>query len=270
MPKIHPTAVVHPDAKLADDVEIGPYCVVESDVNIGAGTVLREHVVIRKYTTLGQGNFVDAHVVLGGEPQDLKFNFATKSSVRIGDDNVFRECVTISRATGEDNETVVGNGTYWMANAHAGHNATIEDNVILANGACVAGHATIGRRTILSAHVGVHQFTWVGEGVMTQGLSGLSAHTPPFVMTRGGINRLSGLNTIGLKRSPETTDEDVLQVSEAFRLTFRSGLTRAKALAEMDACADWGGPARRFREFIRRVHEAAPPFDRGLVRLRRK
>ena len=270
MPKIHPTAVVHPDAKLADDVEIGPYCVVESDVSIGAGTVLREHVVIRRYTTLGQGNLVDAHVVLGGEPQDLKSDFKTKSSVRIGDDNVFRECVTISRATGEGNETVIGSGTYWMAYAHAGHNATVADNVILANGACVAGHATVGRRTILSAHVGVHQFVWVGEGVMTQGLSGLSAHTPPFVMTRGGINHLSGLNKVGLQRSPETTEEDVRQVREAFRLTFRAGLTREKALAEMDACADWGGPARRFREFIRRVHEAESPFDRGLVRLRRK
>ncbi|MHC4983945.1 MAG: acyl-ACP--UDP-N-acetylglucosamine O-acyltransferase, partial [Planctomycetota bacterium] len=139
MPKVHPTAIVHDDAKLADDVEVGPHCVIESDVEIATGCRLREHVIVRRYTTVGMRNLIDAFCVLGGEPQDLKFDPATVSYLRIGDDNVFREGVTISRATGEGNVTVVGNKTYWMALTHAGHNTIIEDEAILINGAAVGG-----------------------------------------------------------------------------------------------------------------------------------
>lgn len=269
MPKIHPTAVVHPEAKLGDDAEVGPYCVIEPGVAVGPGCVLREHVVLRRYTTLGRGNFVDTGTVLGGLPQDLKFDPSTVSYVRIGDDNVFREYVTISRATGEGNATVVGSGTYWMAYTHAGHEAVVEDEAILANGAAVGGHATIGRRAILSANVFVHQFTWIGEMVMTRGLSGFSSHVPPFVLGSEWINHIVGLNTVGLRRADDITDEDRRQIKEAFRITYRAGLSREQALAEMDAHADWGAPAGRFRDFVRRVHQAPPPHNRGLCRLRK-
>ena len=269
MPRIHPTAIVHDGAGLADDVEVGPYCVIEPDVQIGAGCLLREHVIIRRYTTIGQRNLFDAFCVIGGQPQDLKFKPDTVSYVRIGNDNTFREGVTISRATDNGKATVVGNKNFWMALAHAGHNVTVEDDVILTNGVVIGGHATIGRRAILSAHAGVHQFCWIGEGVMTQGNAGFSTHVPPFTVG-AGINRLVGLNTVGLRRNPEITDHDREQIKEAFGLVYRSGLTRTQALAEMDARADWGGPAKRFRDFIRRVLEAQPPYDRGLCQLRAK
>jgi len=269
MARIHPTAIVDTGARLGEGVEIGAYCVVEADVEIGAGTVLRPHAVIRRFTTMGEGNFVDSHTVLGGDPQDLKFDPRTRSFLRIGDRNVFRECVTISRATGEGKETGVGSGTYWMAYSHAGHNAVVEDNVILVNGAAVAGHAVIGRRTILSENVGVHQFTWIGESVMTQGLSGFSAHVPPFTLCGGGINRVVGLNAVGLKRAKDITEKDRQELKEAFRLTYRAALPRREALAQMDAHAEWGGPAGRFRDFVRRVHEAPPPYNRPLCALGR-
>lgn len=267
MPKIHPTAVVHPDAKLGDDVEVGPYCVIESDVTLGAGCVLREHVVVRRYTTLGRGNFLDAGVVLGGAPQDLKFDPDTVSYLRVGDDNVFREFVTVSRATGRGKATVIGSRTYWMACAHAGHEAVVEDEVILVNGAGVGGHAAVGRRAILSAQVHVHQFTWIGEMVMARGHSGFSCHVPPFVLCGEGINHVLGLNAVGLRRAEEITDEDRRQIKQAFSVTYRSGLRREEALARMDAHTEWGAPAGRFRQFIRRVHEAAEPYNRGLCRL---
>jgi len=268
MATIHPTAVVHPGARIGDHVEIGPFSVVEQDVEIGEGSVLREHVVIRRYTTLGRRNLVDAHTVLGGAPQDLKWNPQTVSYLRIGDDNVFREAVTISRASVADGATVVGNRSYWMACSHAGHDAVVEDEAILANSALVGGHATVGRRAFLSAHVVVHQFTWIGEGVMSQGNSGTSMHVPPFVLM-AEINRVIGLNVVGLRRNPELTDEDRRQIREAFRLTYRAGLTPQQALARMDACAEWRPAAGRFRQFIREVLAAEKPFNRGLCGMRK-
>ncbi len=270
MSEIHPTAIIHQDAKLADDVEVGPGCVIESGVEIGSGSRLREHVAVRRYTTIGERNLIDAFCVLGGEPQDLKFDPATVSFLRIGDDNVFREGVTISRATGKGNATIVGNKTYWMAMSHAGHNATIEDEVILTNGCAVGGHATIGRRTIFSTHVSVHQFCWIGEGVMTQGYSGYSMHVPPFTLTGFGINQLVGLNKVGLRRNPDISDEDREQIKEAFRLLYRSKLSAEKALAEMDARDDGGTAAGKFRDFVRRALVAEPPFNRGICPLRAK
>jgi UDP-N-acetylglucosamine acyltransferase len=267
MPKIHPTAIVDPSARLADDVEIGPSCIVEDDVQIGPGSVLRSHAIIRKHVTMGKGNLVDPFTVLGGEPQDLKFNPQTVSFLRIGDDNVFREGVTISRATGEGLSTVVGSRTYWMTGSHAGHNATIEDEVILINQSAVAGHATIGRRAILSAHVGIHQFCWVGEMVMSQGNSASGSHVPPYTIM-AGVSEVIGLNSVGLRRAADITDKDRAEIKEAFRLTYRASLTPAKALVKMDAHSEWGAAAGKFRDFVRQVLDAKPPFKRPLCSLR--
>ena len=263
MSKIHPTAIVDPSAVLGDDVEIGPHCIVESDVAIGAGCRLRENVVVRRHTTLGRNNSVDAFVVLGGEPQDLKFDPATVSYLRIGDDNVMREGVTISRATGEGNTTLVGSGTYWMANSHAGHNAVIADGAILVNGSLIAGYAEIGRKAIISGGAVVHQFTWVGEMVMTRGLTGMGMHAPPYTITVG-MNRVAGLNSVGLRRAEHISDTDRKQIREAFGITYREDASTAKALAEMDEHTEWGEAAGKFREFIRRVITAEPPYNRGL------
>ena len=267
MAKIHPTAIIDPSAKLADDVVVGPYVVVEGDVQIGPGCVLKSHAMIRRYVSMGSGNLVDSHAVLGGEPQDLKFDPNTVSYLKIGDNNIFREGVTISRATGEGKATVVGSRCYWMTGAHAGHNAIVEDDCILVNRAALAGHAEIGRRSILSAHVAVHQFCWIGESVMTQGNSGIGMHVPPFV-TVANISQVVGLNVIGLRRTPDITAEDRRQIREAFDITYRSNLLTTRALEKMDQCGDWGPVASKFREFVRKVVTAQKPYNRGLCPLR--
>jgi UDP-N-acetylglucosamine acyltransferase len=268
MPRIHPTAIVHPSAELADDVTIGAYCVIEGDTSIGPACVLREHALVRRYTTLGSDNLVDSFAVLGGEPQDLKFESSTVSFLRIGDRNVFREGVTISRATGEGKTTLIGNRTYWMAGAHAGHNAVVEDECVLVNGAALAGHTVLGRRAILSAHVGVHQFCWVGEGAMTQGNSAVTMHVPPFSLL-ANVSRIVAVNRVGLRRWPRVSDEDRRQVKQAFRLVYQSHLALGEALAKMDEHEEWGQAATTFRHFIRRVVNATPPYNRGLCPLRR-
>jgi len=269
MPKIHPTAIVHPTAVLSEDVEIGAYGVVEADVVIGPGTLLREHAILRRYTTIGRNNIVDSYAVLGGLPQDIKFNPGTTSYLRVGDDNVFREGVTISRATSEGEATIVGNRTYWMTAAHAGHNAVIEDDAILVNGSALAGHTVLGRGAILSAHVVVHQFCWIGEGAMSQGNSATSMHIAPFTLF-AGVNKVVSLNVVGIRRSKEVTGKERRQIREAFDLTYRSSLNLSDALRAMNERTEWGPAAARFRDFVRRVALAQPPYKRGLCPLRKR
>ena len=263
MAKIHPTAVVDETAILADDVEVGPLAVIEPDVKIGSGTVLKSHAVVRRYTEMGENNVVDSCAVLGGLPQDYGFDPAQVTYLKIGNGNIFREGVTVNRATGEGQSTIVGNDNYWFANSHGGHNSTIGNKVVLVNGALVAGHATIGDRVILPANGGIHQFCWVGEGVMFQGKGGLSMHAPPYVLCTE-INIVVALNSVGLRRRDDISKEDFSQIKTAFNTVYRSGLGLEAALAEMDTCTDWGAAAGKFREFIRAVLNAKPPFNRGL------
>jgi len=219
--------------------------------------------MICRFTILGSGNFVDSFAVLGGNPQDLKFRPEELTRLRVGDENVFREGVTISRGTGTGSETVVGNRTYWMANAHAGHNCQVGDRVIAVNGTLLAGHCTVGEGAILPANGAIHQFCWVGEMAFFQGGAQVSMHVPPYVLCARD-NCVMGLNAVGLRRAPGVTHEERKQVREAFRLTYRSGLTLSEALARMDECSEWGGLASSFRAFIRKILSAKKPHDRGL------
>jgi UDP-N-acetylglucosamine acyltransferase len=266
MPRIHPTAIVDPAAKLADDVEVGPYAIVEPDVEIGPGCVLRANSIVRRYTTMGRNNIVDSFTVIGGEPQDLKFDPATPSYVRIGDGNVFREHCTVSRATGQGSSTTIGDRCYLMTGAHVGHEAVLGNDCVLVNRAALAGHSRIADQVILSAHVSVHQFTWVGRGVMSQGNSIMVMHVPPFCLT-AGTGQVVSLNLVGLRRSADLTREDRKQIREAFDIFYRSGLPTNKALERMKTC-EWNGAASEFRDFVREALEAAPPYRRGIAPLR--
>jgi len=267
MAKIHPTAVVDTAAVLADDVEIGPWCVVERDVTLGSGCVLRPNAVVRQYTTMGRNNLVDSFTVIGSQPQDLKFVRGDVSYIRIGDNNVFREGCTVSRATPVGCATVVGNNTYWMTGVHVGHDSVVEDDVVLGTRATVAGHVTIRRGAAMSSHAGVHQFCWVGEKVLVQANSAVTAHIPPFVMF-AGVNDVVGLHHASLRRDG-VTSEQRKQLKEAFDLLFLSRLPVFRVLEEMNKCTDWTGPAVQFRDFVRDVSLAEKPFNRPMARLRK-
>jgi len=270
MSRIHPTAIVDPSAELDRTVEIGPYAVVEGNVRIGAGTVLQAHSVIHKYTTVGENNLISPFVVLGGGPQDYGFKDGTVSYVKIGDNNMFREGVTINRATGEDKTTVVGSNTMWMANSHAGHNAVVADNVVCANGVALGGYAEISPRVILSGGVMIHQFCWIGDMVMTQGMAGASCHVPPYCLLAEGINMLVGLNSVGLRRSDHISREDHRQIKEAFNITYRGHTSLSRVLEDLDACTDWGPAAVKFRDFVHKVVNAEKPYKRGLCKYSHK
>lgn len=267
MPKIHPAAVVDPAAVLADSVEVGAGAVVEAGVTLGEGTVVRPHGVVRRGVTMGRDNLVDSFAVIGGDPQDLSFDRQAETFVRVGDGNIFREGVTINRATKPGGATVVGSRTYWMANSHAAHDCVIGDDCVIVNGVLLAGHVHVGDRAVLAGGTMVHQFCWIGAGVMTQGGTGIGMHLPPFCLA-ASVNEVVGLNAVGMRRHPGLTAEDRKQVKEAFRLTYRAGLTPSQALAEMDK-ASWGAGAALFRDFVRRVVTAEKPRNRGLMPRRR-
>ena len=264
MPKIHPTAVVDSSAILGENVEIGAGAIVEADVQIGDGSVIRPHSVIRRYTTLGKENYVESFAVIGGEPQDFKFDPATVSYTKIGDRNKFREGVTIHRACVPGNSTVIGNENFFMVNSHVGHDSTIHNNVVFINGCVVAGHCTIHSGAILPANGGIHQFCWIGEKVMFQGGAYASMHIPPYVVC-ANINHVVSLNKIGIKRDPNISREDAKQIKEAFKMTYLSNMSPSKAVSEMEKCSEWGQPANLFKNFIRKITLAEKPFARGLA-----
>lgn len=259
---IHPTAIVDSTAQLADGVRIGPYAVIQAETVLGEGCQVLAGAVIGPYTTLGRGCVVHPYAVLGGDPQDFKFDPAGKTYLRVGDECIFREYVTVSRGTGATGLTSIGNKCFFMAYSHIGHDCKIADEVIMANGAAAAGHVEVGSKAYLSAHVVIHQFCWVGEMVMTRGNSAASQHLPPYTLLKGP-NEIMGLNVIGMRRAGFSS-ADRVQVKQAYQVFFRGGMGGNAALAEMDKHADWGAPAVKFREFIRRALAAQKPFNRGI------
>ncbi|MFW6146109.1 MAG: acyl-ACP--UDP-N-acetylglucosamine O-acyltransferase [Planctomycetota bacterium] len=263
--EIDPTAIVAETAEVGEDVRIGPYAIIEDDTCIGDGCQIHAAAILRRGTRLGRRNVVYSHAVLGGEPQDFKFDATQPSVVRVGDDNVFRESVTINRGTGPDSATIIGDSNFFMTCSHVGHNAVVGSNCVMTNGSALAGHVELGDRTILSANVAIHQFCWIGEMVMSRGNAGSAMHVPPYCML-GSVTELNGLNTVGLRRAPHLTDTDRAEIREAYKLLYRSGLPATRALAEMDARTHWGDPAGRFREFVRRALTAEAPYNRGLCK----
>lgn len=202
MPKVHPSAIVHPNATLADDVEVGPNCIVDSpDVRIGPGTRLIAAVYLTGSVALGAGNTLYPNVSLGFEPQDRKFDPArgSKAGVAVGDRNVLREGVTLHRATGAK-PTRVGNDNFLMCNSHLGHDAEVTDNCILANGVLLAGHVRVEPNAVLGGNATVHQFCRLGRMSMLSGVAGLVQDLPPFCVAYS-TRSVGSLNIVGLRRA---------------------------------------------------------------------
>ncbi|MBW3637230.1 MAG: acyl-ACP--UDP-N-acetylglucosamine O-acyltransferase, partial [Armatimonadetes bacterium] len=160
-PNIHPTAIIDPQAHLAEGVSVGPFCIVEANTSIGEGTSLESHVVVKRGTSIGKNCRIWSHVVLGHEPQDMKFK-GEESHLKIGDNNILREMVTIHRATGEGEATILGDNNLLMAYVHIGHNCVIGSNTMISNSTGVSGHVTIEDKCVIGGFVGIHQFVHIG------------------------------------------------------------------------------------------------------------
>ncbi len=228
MAKVHPLSFVHPKAELADDVEVGPFCYVEADVVIGPGSTLDSHATVKSGTRMGARNFVAQGAVLGGDPQDRKYG-GEPTFLEIGDGNVFREYVTVHRATGEGNATRVGSDCYIMAYCHLGHNVTLQDHVTLANNVGLSGHVTIESLVTFGGMVGVHQFVRVGKVAMVGGMSRVARDVPPFSLISGMEQEVLDINAVGLRRLG-ITQSSRLALHKAVKLLFKSELGLSKAM----------------------------------------
>ncbi|MBV8799391.1 MAG: acyl-ACP--UDP-N-acetylglucosamine O-acyltransferase [Alphaproteobacteria bacterium] len=215
----HPTAIVEDGAVLGSDVEIGPYCVVETGARIGSNVRLHSHVVIRGNTEIGSGTVVHAHTVLGGEGQ-IRNVSAPEAKLVIGAHNVFREGVTISAGSRKGGGlTQIGDGNYFMAYSHVGHDCRIGNGVTLSNGVQIGGHVEIADGVILGGLAAVQQFSRIGQYAFISGLSGVSADVIPYGMAVGLHVRLGGLNLVGLRRRG-IARSNIHSLRAAFRAIF--------------------------------------------------
>lgn len=218
---IHPTAIISPRAKIGAGVRVGPYSVIEDGVTIGEGCEIGSHVVIKRYTFLGRRNRVFEYAALGGEPQDVKFR-QEPSRLVIGDDNLIREHATLHRASGEGEETRVGNRNFLMIGVHIAHNCLVGDDNVFANEVALAGHITVEDHVFLSNNVGAHQFVRFGRYAMVGGKSKIVQDVLPFFTTDGNPARVRGLNAVGLRRAG-FVGEDRRLLRRAYRILLGTG-----------------------------------------------
>ncbi len=224
-------AVIDPRAELADEVEVGPFCVIGPKVVIGRGTKLENNVTIMGRVTIGEHNHVFPGTVIGGEPQDLSYQ-GSDTQVIIGNHNVFRECVTINRASEkEEGVTQVGSHCYFMAGMHVAHDCRIGDRVVIANGSMLAGHVHVHSHATISGAVGVHQFSTIGSYCFVGAVSKVLQDVPPYMLADGLPARPRCINVVALKRN-DFPAEDVKALAEAHRLIYRAkvGLDHAREI----------------------------------------
>ncbi len=243
---IHPTAIIHPTAQVDATAEIGPFAVIDARVVVGPQCVIGPHVHLTGHTTIGARNRFHTGAVIGDAPQDIRYAGAP-TGLRVGDDNQFREHVTIHRSNKLDEDTVIGSHNYFMAHCHVGHNCRIGDRVILANGATLGGHVVVQDRAFISGNCLVHQFVRVGMLALMQGGSAISLDLPPFTIARGD-NGMCGLNVVGMRRAGFPAEQR-LELRRLYHFLFRSGrrLRAAVAAAQGEFASD---AARAVLEFV--------------------
>jgi UDP-N-acetylglucosamine acyltransferase len=248
MADIHPTAIVHPSARLAEGVQVGAHAFIDADVSIGPETRLLPGAHIGRWTTLGAENVVYPGAVIGHDPQDIGYH-GEESHTLIGDGNRFREGVTVHRGNRAGTRTVIGNNNFFMVNSHIAHNCVIGNHVILVNGALLAGHVEVQDGAIISGNCQVHQFVRIGPLAMMRGGSGSTKDIPPFCIN-DGLNCLRGINVVGLRRNG-FDPKRIRAVKEAFKTIFHSGLPLKDALARVEAAPDVTSDVRQMLDFIR-------------------
>ncbi|NQT75685.1 MAG: acyl-ACP--UDP-N-acetylglucosamine O-acyltransferase [Candidatus Omnitrophica bacterium] len=221
--KIHPTALVDKKAKLADDIEVGPYAIIGPDVEIGGSTKVGAHVVIEGYTSIGKGCRIFTGAVLGSIPQDLKYK-GVKSFLKIGGNNTIREYATLNPGTSEGSATDIGEDNLLMAYSHVAHDCKVGNGCVIANNGTLAGHVTLEDKAVIGGLTAIHQFTRVGKMAIIGGCSKVVQDIPPFSTCDGHPARVYTLNAVGLQRAG-VTKEAQSALKKAFKFLFNSGLT---------------------------------------------
>lgn len=261
--KIHDSAIVHPNAKLADDVEVQAFSIIGEHVTIGAGTVVGPHCVIVGATTIGQRNRFFSGAQIGVLSQDLKHGDGLVGQTIIGDDNQFREHTSVSASTMEEDVddhrvTTIGNGGLFMASAHIAHDCHIGNNVIMANYVCLSGHVDVQDFVIIGGLSGVHQFSVVGTMAFVGGMTRVQKDAPPYMITEGTPSRCQGPNTVGLQRRGfDKSQRD--RIKRIYKIMYRSNLNTTQALREIENSVEDSVERNTFVDFVRKS-------ERGIIK----
>ena len=250
--------VIDPTAKIGKDVTIGPFTVIGADVEIGDGSIIGPNVVINGPTKIGRNNHIFQFSSIGEAPQDKKYA-GEPTRLEIGDDNIIREFVTISRGTIQDDScTSIGNRNLLMAYVHIAHDCRVGSDVVFSNNASLAGHVIVEDKSNLGGFVGVHQFCKIGSFCFCAGGSIITKDVAPFVIVSGHPASLYGLNLVGLKRRG-FTDDQMSSLKQAYKILFRQGHTTEEAVAMIEQAHGSVAPVKKLLEFVRNS-------TRGLVR----
>ena len=255
---IHSTAVISDKATIGENVKVGPFCVVDDDVVIGDNCVLKSHVVVRGPTKIRKNNTFYQFTSIGEDCQDKKYA-GERTELTIGDDNVFREGVTVHRGTIQDESiTIIGSRNLLMVNAHVAHDCVLGDDIILANNTAVAGHVHIDDFAIVGGAVGIHQFCKVGAHAFLGAGGIILRDVPPFVMVSGHKHIPQGINSEGLRRRG-FEKETIMAIKRAYRTIYRDGNTIDEAVEKLGQSASEHQEVATLVEFLKNA-------ERGIIR----
>ena len=255
--QIHPTAIVDAKARIGAGTVIGPYCVIAAEVTLGPECWLQHHVTLSGPMLAGARNKFYAYCSIGQQTQDLKYQ-GEPTYLEIGDENTFREFVTINRSTSSSGKTRVGNCGTFLAYSHIGHDCTVGDSVIFSNNGTLAGHVQVGDNAVMGGLTAVHQFCRIGRFAITGGCSKIVQDVPPFMIADGNPAKVRGINLIGLERKGFPA-ENLKPIKEAFRLIYRSKLNTRQALEAMRKDLP---PSEEIKEIIEFIEKS----ERGIIR----
>ena len=255
--EIHPTAMVDPRAEIGTGTVVGPYCIIGADVVLGANCWLQHHVTLSGPMRAGTGNKLYAYCSIGQQTQDLKYQ-GEPTYLEIGDENTFREFVTVNRSTSSDGKTRIGSRGNFLAYSHIGHDCTVGDDVVFSNNGTLAGHVQVGHYAVMGGLTAVHQFCRIGRFAITGGCSKIVQDVPPFMIADGNPARIRGINLVGLERK-QFPAESVRLIKEAFRLIYRAKLNTRQAIEAIRKELPETAEIRELLTFI----EAS---DRGITR----
>ena len=230
---IHPTAIIHPKAQIGSGCKIGPYCVIHEHVTLGDNCNLHSHVVVDGHTKLGARNEIFPFAAIGMKTQDLKYKGGAPR-LEIGDDNVFREGVTVHCGTNDGEATSIGSHNLFIIHAHVAHDCVLGNHIIMSGFAGLAGHCVVEDYAIFAGYVAVHQFCRIGKLSMIGGCSKIVQDVPPFMIVDGNPGETRTINKVGLERA-ELSDEAQTALRAAYKIIFREGLSTPNALAKVEA-----------------------------------
>jgi UDP-N-acetylglucosamine acyltransferase len=254
---VHSTAIVDPSAKLGAGTMVGPYCVVEAGVSLGENCWLQHHVTLCGPLDAGRGNRFYAYCSIGQQTQDLKYR-GEPTYLEIGDDNTFREFVTVNRSTAETGKTRIGHRGNFLAYSHVGHDCSVGDAVVFSNNGTLAGHVQVGDHAVIGGLTAVHQFCRIGRFAITGGCSKIVQDVPPFMIADGNPAEVRGINQVGLERAG-FPPEKIKPIKEAFRFIYRGKMNTAQAV---EALREKLGESAEVQSIVQFIEDS----ERGIIR----